>query len=73
MVTNEFRLLKRLPAMKTDKLFSNQALAEIVAQAPYGILLADGDGRVIKVQMLAPAAPPLVLEGFEEAARGLTP
>jgi hypothetical protein len=34
---------------------------------------ADGDGRVVRVQGLAAKAVPVVLEGFEEATRGLKP
>jgi hypothetical protein len=34
---------------------------------------ADGDGRVVRVQSLAPKAVPVVLDGFEEATRALKP
>jgi hypothetical protein len=34
---------------------------------------ADGEGRVVRVQGLAPKAVPVVLEGFEDATRGLKP
>ena len=33
----------------------------------------DGDGRMVRVQGLAPKAVPVVLEGFEDATRGLKP
>jgi len=34
---------------------------------------ADGDGRVVRVQPLAAKAVPVVLEGFEDATKGLKP
>jgi hypothetical protein len=34
---------------------------------------ADAEGRVVRVQRLAPKAVPLVLDGFEDATRGLKP
>ncbi len=34
---------------------------------------ADGDGRVVRVQPLAAKATPVVLEGFEDATKGLRP
>ncbi len=34
---------------------------------------ADGEGRVVRVQGLVPKAVPVVLEGFEDATRGLKP
>ncbi|MBS1237696.1 MAG: fold, partial [Deltaproteobacteria bacterium] len=46
-------MFRKLLAMKTDKTFSNQALADIVAEAPCGILLADPNGRVIFVNKTA--------------------
>src|SRR5262249_38866252 len=34
---------------------------------------ADPDGRVVRVQGLAPKAAPVVLEGYEDATKGLKP
>lgn len=34
---------------------------------------ADGEGRVVRVQGLAPKSVPVILEGFEDATRGLKP
>ncbi len=46
-------MFRKLLTMETDKLFSNQALAEIVTEAPCGILLADLNGHVIFVNKTA--------------------
>ncbi|MCU0594032.1 MAG: sigma 54-interacting transcriptional regulator [Desulfobacterota bacterium] len=46
-------MLRKLLAMETDKLFSNQALAEVVTEAPCGILLADLKGHLIFINKTA--------------------
>lgn len=53
MLAGQFTVFRKLLAMETDKVFSNQALAEIVNSAPCGILLADMNGHVIFVNKKA--------------------
>ena len=53
MLEEPLKVFRKLLAMETDKVFSNQALAEIVNSAPCGILLADMNGHVIFVNKKA--------------------
>jgi hypothetical protein len=52
--------------MKLDRFRIKQRGGELAAWV-------DGDGRVVRVQVVAPKAAPVVLDGFEDATRELKP